>query len=112
MGHEPIDGQDCVVVEAVPGERGGTKSYRLWLDTDRAQILRLDFLQLSRDGEMLEGARGTKSWRYFEGVPVVSHSAAEATYEIAGNGRIRVLADHSYSGIRRFSATSTLLTSP
>ena len=112
VGHERIDGRDCAVVEAVPGEGGGTKSYRLWLDTDRVRIVRLDFLQLSREGEMLEGARGTKSWIYPEGVPVVSHSAVEATYEIGGHGRIRVLADHSYSEIKRFSATATLLTSP
>ena len=61
---------------------------------------------------MLEGAQGTKAWIYPEGVPVVSHSTAEATYELGGKERIRVLADHSYSEIRRFSATSTLLPAP
>ncbi len=109
VGHEPINGQDCVVIEAIPGAGGGAKSYRLWLDVDRAQIVRLDFLQLSREGEMLEGTRGSKFWTYIEGSPLVSHSAVEAMYEINGGERIRVLADHSYSEFRRFSATSTVL---
>ena len=111
-GHEPISGRDCVIIEAVPGAGGGAKSYRLWLDADRAQIVRLEFLQLQREGEMLEGTRGTKFWIYLEGAPLVSHSAVEAMYQINGLGRVRVLADHSYSEFKRFSATSTVLPSP
>ena len=111
-GHEPVNGRDCVVIEAVPGAGGGAKSYRLWLDADRAQIVRLDFLQLAREGEMLEGTRGTKVWIYLEGAPLVSRSTVEAMYQINGAGWIRVLADHSYSEFKRFSATATLLPLP
>ena len=109
VGHELINGRDCVVIEAIPGESGGAKSYRLWLDVDRAQIVRLDFRQLSREGEMLQGATGSKVWTYIEGAPLVSRSAVEAVYLINRWGRIRVLADHSYSEFKRFSATSTVL---
>ncbi len=111
VGHESIHGRDCLVIEATPGEGGGAKSYRLWLDADGAQLVRLDFLQLAREGEMLEGTRGTKLWIYLQGSPLVSQSSVDAAYQIKGVGWVRVVADHSYSEFKRFAATATLLPS-
>lgn len=108
-GEEQMGGRTCLVIDAVPGERGGAKSYRLWLDAAHEQILRLDFNQLTDEGEMLRGAQGTKLWTYLEGVPLTTHSVVDATFALGGKGRTRVLAEHTYTDFRRFSATATMV---
>ena len=109
VDRQTIDGRECLVVAALPGENGGSKQYRLWLDPAQARIVRLDFEQIRDEGEMLRGSHGSKRWIYLDGTPLVTQSAADATYLVNGRDRVRVIAEHMYSGFRRFTATATIV---
>ena len=40
---------------------------------------------------------------------LVTHSVADATFAVGGGRPTRVVAEHTYSGFRRFTATATVL---
>jgi hypothetical protein len=108
-GHEEKDGRDCVLIESDPMADAPQKHYRVWLDAAKREIMRMEFDQLTDQGDMLRGSSGMKTWTYLEDVPLVTASRIDAVVPIGEKKRVRVLVEHTYSRFRKFSVTSKVV---
>jgi hypothetical protein len=106
--HDTIDDCQCILIDLVPVSSAAKKHYRLWIDPVTSEIRRLDFEQLAFEGEFLSGGRGTETFQYLDGVPLIVHSHFDGK-AMLNDKTIRVVADHTYSQFRKFSVTTTIV---
>jgi hypothetical protein len=106
--HDTIDDCQCILIDLVPVSSAAKKHYRLWIDPVTSEIRRLDFEQLAFEGEFLSGGKGTETFQYLDGVPLIVHSHFDGK-AMLNDKTIRVVADHTYSRFRKFSVTTTIV---
>jgi hypothetical protein len=99
---------NCALIDLVPISSEAKKHYRLWIDPGTSEIRRLDFEQLADERELLSGGRGTETFQYLDGVPLIVHSRFDGR-SMLNNQIVRVVADHTYSQFRKFSVTTTIV---
>ena len=87
VDHAVIDGRDCVVIDSVPTSTTRQKRYRIWLDSAKDEMVRMEFDQLTDEGDMLSGATGRLEWIYADGTPLLVRSHVDAN---TLNGKTRV----------------------
>ena len=105
---DTIDDCQCILIDLVPVSSAAKKHYRLWIDPVTSEIRRLDFEQLAFEGEFLSGGKGTETFQYLDGVPLIVHSHFDGK-AMLNDKTIRVVADHTYSRFRKFSVTTTIV---
>jgi hypothetical protein len=103
-----MDDCKCVLMDLVPLSDTAKKHYRLWIDPGTNEIRRLDFEQLAYEGQFLSGGKGTETFQYLDGIPLVVHSHFDGR-AMLNNETVRVVADHTYSRFRKFSVTTTIV---
>lgn len=106
--HDTMDDCQCVLIDLVPASGAAKKHYRLWIDPVTSEIRRLDFEQLAFEGEFLSGGKGTETFQYLEGVPLMAHSHFDGK-AMLNDKTVRVVADHTFSQFRKFSVTTTIV---
>jgi len=110
VGHAAIDGRDCVVIDSTPIADAHHKRFKIWLDTAKGEMLRVEFTELADEGDMLSGGTGRLEWVYMDGTPLVVRSHVDANVFLGNkNTRVRVVVDHNYSNFRKFSVTTTII---
>lgn len=107
--HEALGGRECLVIESEPTAGVPQKRYRLWLDPAENKILRMEFEQLSDEGDNLRGGSGMMMWIYMDDVPLVTASRLDFMALLGRKKRVRVMAEHTYSRFRKFSVTSKVV---
>jgi hypothetical protein len=106
--HDMMGDCQCVLIDLVPLSSAAKKHYRLWIDPVTSEIRRLDFEQLAFEGEFLSGGKGTETFQYLDGVPLIVHSHFDGK-AMLNDKAIRVVADHTWSQFRKFSVTTTIV---
>lgn len=119
VGHESIDGRDCIVLESMPAvaitNPSGQRGLRFWIDAVNLNVLRstsqilADYDSAVPDGVVLKGTTYTTTYRLFNGVLLPYESDDDFFYRTKQGGRF--LRSHSvniFSNYQRFKVTTTI----
>jgi hypothetical protein len=108
IGHEGVNGRDCVLVDALPETEANQKHFRIWIDPDKEEMLRLETTLLADEGEKMSGSRVTLTWIFIDDIPLISETAFDTRIRV-GKKQVHVVSDHTYSRFRKFSVTTTIV---
>ena len=103
-----VDDRDCLVIDSDPVTSARRKSFRIWLDPAKEEMVRMEFTQLADEGDMLSGGSGSLEWTYVDGTPLLVRSHIDAN-SLNGKRWVHLIVDHDYSRFRRFSVTTTIV---
>jgi hypothetical protein len=119
VGHESIDGRDCIVLESIPAvpitNPSGQRGLRFWIDAVNLNVLRstsqilADYDGGVYDGFVLKGTTYTTTYRLFDGVLLPYEEDNDFFYRTRQGDRF--LRSHSvaiYSNYQRFRVTTTI----
>lgn len=114
LGHEDVDGHDCVILDAVPkpGSTAPVNARHIRIDIENtSQVvldIRIEFL--ADDSGFSKGSVLDTHYTLINGVPLASHQTWDTTVRFAElmNKAIRIHRDITYTNYRRFHATVTL----
>jgi hypothetical protein len=107
-GHADMGGRDCVLIDATPLADAPERHFRVWVDSTKGEVVRMETTLLADQGEHLGGTILIQNWIYIDDVPLVSQSHIDGVVRF-GKKRIRVVSDHDYSRFRKFSVSTTIL---
>ena len=103
-----MEDRNCVTVDLLPVSIEAKKHYRLWIDPSTDEIRRLEFDELADEHDLLSGARGSETFQYLDGVPLIVHAHFDGRARL-NNQTARVVADHAYSQFRKFSVITKIV---
>jgi hypothetical protein len=114
LGHETIDGHDCVILDATPKpENTATDLARhVTMDVEVTSLvvlnIRIEFL--ADDNGFSKGSVLDTRYTLINGVPLPTHQTWDTTvtFKELLNKAIRIHRDITYSNYRRFHATATI----
>jgi negative regulator of sigma E activity len=107
-GRSSADVCDCVVIDSNPLPDGPQRSYKFWVDSEKQEVMRIDFMLLADEEDTLKGSAFSFQYIYIDGIRLVSHSVIDATI-LLNKKRVHVVTEHTYSNFRKFSVTTTIL---
>jgi hypothetical protein len=108
MGHEAVDGRDCLLFDATPLLDAPQRHLRIWVDPAKQEMLQIETTLLADEGDKLSGSRVTQKWTFIDGVALISESHFDM-FILAGKKRIHLVQDHIYSRFRKFAVTTTII---
>jgi hypothetical protein len=108
VGHEDVNGTDCVLIDAVPLSSAGQRHFRIWVDPAKERMMRIETTMLADEGDKLSGSKLSQTWMFIEDNPLVAESHFD-TRILVGRKQIHVIADHEYTRFRKFSVTATIV---
>ena len=111
LGHEQVDGHDCLIFDAVPRPLSITpdlaRHIRMDIDTTSLDVLDIRIEFLAEDGGFSKGSVLDTHYTVLGGVPLATHQTWETTVRFKEllNKAIGIKRDTVYSNYRRFRAT-------
>jgi hypothetical protein len=114
LGHETIDGHDCVILDATPkpGSTSTDLARHITMDVEVTSLvvlnIRIEFL--ADDNGFSKGSVLDTRYTLINGVPLATHQTWDTTvtFKELLNKAIRIHRDIIYSNYRRFHATATI----
>ncbi len=119
VGHESIDGRDCIVLELIPAipitNSSGQRGLRFWIDAVNLNVLRntsqilADYDGGVYDGFVLKGTTYTTTYRLFDGVLLPYETDDDFFYRTKqGDHFLRTHTVNIFSDYQRFRVTTTI----
>lgn len=114
LGHEDVDGHDCVILDATP-KPGNTdtslaRHIRMDIDANTLDVLDVRIEFLADDNGFSKGSILDTHYTVLDGVPLASHQTWDTTVHFKEllNKAIRIHRDITWTNYRRFHATVTI----
>ena len=114
LGHEDIDGHDCIILDATPKPESTDTSLarhiRMDMDANSLDVLDIRIEFLADDNGFSKGSILDTRYTVLDGVPLASHQTWDTTVHFKEllNKAIRIHRDITYTNYRRFHATVTI----
>jgi hypothetical protein len=114
LGHETIDGHDCIILDATPKSENPTtdlaRHIRMDIEPTSLVVLDIRIEFLADDNGFSKGSVLDTHYTLINGVPLPTHQTWDTTvtFKELLNKAIRIHRDITYSNYRRFHATATI----
>jgi hypothetical protein len=114
LGHEDIDGHDCIILDATPKPDSTDTSLArhigMNMDANSLDVLDIRIEFLADDNGFSKGSVLDTRYTVLDGVPLASHQTWDTTVHFKEllNKAIRIHRDITYTNYRRFHATVTI----
>ncbi len=114
LGHETVDGHDCVILDATPKPEStaaeNARHIRMDIDANTLDVLDIRFEFLADDNGFSKGSILDTHYTVLDGVPLASSQTWDTTVHFKEllNKAIRVHRDITWTNYRRFHATVTI----
>jgi hypothetical protein len=111
LGHEDVDGHDCVILDATPKSENivpaNARHIRMDIENSSQIVLQIRIEFLADDSGFAKGSVLETHYALVAGVPLASHQTWDTTVRFAElmNKAIRIHRDITYTNYRRFHAT-------
>jgi hypothetical protein len=114
LGHEDVDGHDCVILDATPNPDNtapaNARHIRMDIENSSQVVLNIRIEFLADDSGFSKGSVLDTHYTLINGVPLASHQTWDTTVRFKEllNKAIRIHRDITYTNYRRFHATVTI----
>jgi hypothetical protein len=114
LGHEDVDGHDCVILDAIPKPdntaSANARHIRVDIDSTSLDVLDIRFEFLADDNGFSKGSILDTRYTVIDGVPLASAQTWDTTVHFKEllDKAIRIHRDITWTNYRRFHATVTI----